>query len=66
MNYYVEKAGQLKVGVEHAIRQVEGLIDRGVPGLHFYVLNKSQATRSVLAAVGRPAGAWLTSTSPDS
>ncbi len=45
---------QFQVGVDHTIEQVEGLIDRGVPGLHFYVLNKSQATGSVLAAVGRP------------
>jgi methylenetetrahydrofolate reductase (NADPH) len=42
---------QFQVGVEHAVRQVEGLLDRGVPGLHFYVLNKSEATSRVLKEV---------------
>ena len=31
------------------------LVDAGVPGIHFYVLNKSQATGAVLRAVKRPA-----------
>lgn len=39
---------QFKVGVEYATRQVQELVDRGVPGVHFYVLNKSQATSAVL------------------
>ena len=43
---------QFEVGVAFASRQVQGLIDAGVPGLHFYVLNKSQATASVLHTVG--------------
>jgi methylenetetrahydrofolate reductase (NADPH) len=30
---------------------VQELIDAGVPGLHFYVLNKSQATTRVLRGV---------------
>ncbi|MCP4640523.1 MAG: methylenetetrahydrofolate reductase [NAD(P)H], partial [bacterium] len=33
--------GQFDVGVYHATRQVEDLVKRGVPGVHFYVLNKS-------------------------
>jgi len=36
-----EKAA-LDVGVRHAIAQAEGLIQGGAPGIHFYVLNKSQ------------------------
>lgn len=44
--------GQFAVGVDFAIRQVQGLIQAGVPGIHFYVLNKSQATAAVLEAVG--------------
>jgi methylenetetrahydrofolate reductase (NADPH) len=52
---------QFQVGVEFATRQVQGLIDRGVPGTHFYVLNKSQATSAVLRgiaglATGQPRG----------
>lgn len=45
---------QFAVGVRHATRQVQELIDAGVPGMHFYVLNKSPATAAVLSAVKRP------------
>jgi len=45
---------QFAVGVRWAARQVQELIDAGVPGLHFYVLNKSQATAAVLNEVRRP------------
>jgi len=44
---------QFEVGVRWAARQVQELIDAGVPGLHFYVLNKSQATAAVLNQVKR-------------
>jgi methylenetetrahydrofolate reductase (NADPH) len=46
---------QFAAGVRWATRQVQELIDAGVPGVHFYVLNKSQATAAVLNAVRRPA-----------
>lgn len=42
---------QFQVGVDYATRQAQGLIDAGVPGIHLYVLNKSQAAASVLKAV---------------
>ncbi len=42
---------QFEVGVEFAVTQVRDLIDQGVPGIHFYVLNKSQATSRVLDSV---------------
>lgn len=48
--------GQFNVGVEFATRQVQALIDGGVPGIHFYVLNKSPATSSVLRAVALSRG----------
>lgn len=44
---------QFQIGVDFAAAQVQDLIDSGVPGLHFYVLNKSQATSSVLKRVGK-------------
>jgi methylenetetrahydrofolate reductase (NADPH) len=44
---------QFAVGVEFATRQVAALVERGVPGLHFYVLNKSPATTAVLRAIPR-------------
>lgn len=46
--------GQFAVGVEFAVRQVRELVDSGIAGLHFYVLNKSHATSAVLQAVPLP------------
>ena len=43
---------QFDVGVAQAVEQVGELIDNGVPGVHFYVLNKSQATSRVLSQLG--------------
>jgi methylenetetrahydrofolate reductase (NADPH) len=45
--------GQFEVGVEFATRQAADLIAHGVPGIHFYVLNKSEATKRVLHALPR-------------
>lgn len=39
---------QFQVGVEHASAQAQELIKHGVPGIHFYVLNKSLATSMIL------------------
>lgn len=45
---------QFEAGIEFAIQQTQELIDHGVPGIHYYVLNKSQATCRVLDAVCIP------------
>jgi methylenetetrahydrofolate reductase (NADPH) len=42
---------QFEVGVDFATRQSQALIDAGVPGIHYYVLNKSQATCRVLESL---------------
>lgn len=39
---------QFQVGVEHATQQASQLLQRGVPGIHFYVLNRSHATSQIL------------------
>lgn len=49
-----DAAWQFQAGVEQATEQVQELIDAGVPGVHFYVLNKSPATSAVLRAVKLP------------
>ncbi len=46
--------GQFDVGVYYATRQVEELVESGVPGIHFYVLNKSKATATLLRALTLP------------
>lgn len=38
-------------GVEHAIRQCKELIAHGVPGVHFYTLNKSKATQEIIRSL---------------
>jgi methylenetetrahydrofolate reductase (NADPH) len=52
---FVEKLGhsdqpdwQRQVGVEFALNQIHELTQMGVPGLHFYVLNQSQAMLAIL------------------
>jgi methylenetetrahydrofolate reductase (NADPH) len=40
-----------RCGVEHAIEQCEGLLDHGVPGIHFYTLNKSKATSEIIRSL---------------
>ncbi|HEV2074818.1 MAG TPA: methylenetetrahydrofolate reductase [NAD(P)H] [Thermoleophilaceae bacterium] len=46
-----------ELGVAYATLQCSELLARGAPGIHFYTLNKSPATRAILAAL-RAARPW--------
>jgi methylenetetrahydrofolate reductase (NADPH) len=46
-----------ELGVAYATLQCSDLLARGAPGIHFYTLNRSPATRAILAAV-RAAHPW--------
>jgi methylenetetrahydrofolate reductase (NADPH) len=41
-----------ELGIEYATEQVRELWDSGVPGVHFYVLNRSYAVSKILANLG--------------
>jgi len=41
----------MELGVAHATAQCIELLDRGVPGIHFYTLNRSTATREIYTAL---------------
>jgi methylenetetrahydrofolate reductase (NADPH) len=42
----------MKFGIEYATRQCEELLRAGVPGLHFYTLNKARSTVEVVKNLG--------------
>jgi methylenetetrahydrofolate reductase (NADPH) len=50
-----------ELGVAYATLQCSDLLARGAPGIHFYTLNRSTATRAILAAL-RAAHPWTRAT----
>ena len=47
-----DAASVARVGIHWATEQCRDLIDRGVRGIHFYTLNKSDATRQIYETLG--------------
>jgi methylenetetrahydrofolate reductase (NADPH) len=47
-----DEAAATEFGIDHATRQCEELLRAGVPGLHFYTLNKSRSTVQILKNLG--------------
>jgi methylenetetrahydrofolate reductase (NADPH) len=41
----------MEVGVEWAMQQCGGLLSGGAPGIHFYTMNKSPATRRIFESL---------------
>jgi methylenetetrahydrofolate reductase (NADPH) len=41
----------LQFGVAYATQQCADLLRRGAPGIHFYTLNRSPATRAILSSL---------------
>ncbi len=52
--YADDPEGQFEVGVEQATQQTAELLAAEVQGIHFYVMNKSEATQRVLQNVELP------------
>jgi len=41
-----------EMGIEYASEQVRGLLDFGIPGIHFYSLNRSRSVRAIFENCG--------------
>jgi methylenetetrahydrofolate reductase (NADPH) len=55
-----DPAATTSLGVAYATLQCVDLLANGAPGVHFYTLNKSPATRAILAALR----SWMPAVSP--
>jgi methylenetetrahydrofolate reductase (NADPH) len=53
-----DAAAVCDLGVAYCTLQVADLLARGAPGIHFYTLNRSPATRAVVSAIHAARRAW--------
>ena len=44
--------GAIQLGIDYATQQCEGLVRFGVPGIHFYSLNKSRSVKAIFENLG--------------
>jgi methylenetetrahydrofolate reductase (NADPH) len=44
-----DKNAIVEIGIRHSTAQCESLLRNGAPGIHFYTLNKSMSTRTILS-----------------
>lgn len=51
-----DPAAVRQAGIDAACRLCQTLLDAGAPGLHFYTLNRSSATREIFVAMGLAPG----------
>ncbi len=54
--YEQDDEGATRYGIELATRLCEGLLKGGVPGLHFYALNRAKSTEQILSNLGLATG----------
>ena len=52
-----DERAEFEVGIAYAAQQCAELLLAGVPGIHFYALNRAPATRAVLGSL-RAARPW--------
>lgn len=43
-----DEEGAVRLGIDYATQQCEGLLSFGVPGIHFYSLNKSRSVKAIV------------------
>jgi hypothetical protein len=49
-----DDAAVRKLGIDYATQQSLGLLEQGVPGIHFYCLNRSASVKAIFKNLGPP------------